>query len=139
MSDAVFSDMIARLLGDVPQITWHEEVRRDLGIPEDCAHEAMVTLVVHRIGRTTTARPIAFVVDPRHIKNTLLALAEFLREAFHPVSGRCEVLAVLDFLPPLDDMGASAGISRRWVIDKTNYQLLIGDISAYIATVARSL
>jgi len=139
MNDAIFSEMINRLLGDAPAISWHEEVRRDLGIPDECAGEAMLTLVLHRIGRSTAARPIAFVIDPDHAHNTVMALTEFLRESFHPVTGRYDVMAVLDFLPPLDTLGVSCGISRRWVIDKTNYTMLLGDISSYVSVVARGL
>lgn len=139
MTDSVFSEMLSKLLGDVPQISWHEEMRRDLGIPEECSNEALLTLVVSRIGRATAARPIAFVVEPLQLRNTLMALTEFLRESFHPVSGRSDVLAVLDFLPPLDDFGASTGIGRRWVIDKTNYQMQLGEVTNYVTTLARGL
>ncbi len=139
MTDSVFPEMISKLLGDVPQISWHEEMRHDLGIPEECADEALLTLVVSRIGRATAARPIAFVVEPVQVKNTLMALTEFLRESFHPVSGRSDVIAVLDYLPPLDSFGASTGIGRRWIIDKSNYQMLLRDISGYVSTIASGL
>lgn len=136
MSDAILSEMMSQMLGDVPQNTWHEDVRRDLGIPEDCADEALLTLVVHRPGRSCAVRPIAFVIEQHQLNNTLMAMTEFLREAFHPVTGRPEVLAVIDFLPPIDCMGASHGVSRRWVIDKTNYTLMLSQVTDYIRIVA---
>lgn len=135
MSDAILPDMISQMLGDVPQTSWHEDVRRDLGIPEDCADEALLTLIMHRPGRSCAVRPVAFVIEPYQLNNTLMALSEFLREAFHPVTGRADVLAVIDFLPPLDCFGESTGISRRWVVDKTNYTLLLAQITAYVRIV----
>lgn len=136
MSDALLSEMISQMLGDVPQTSWHEDVRLELGIPDDCAGEALLGLTICRHGGNSV-RPIAFVIEPHQAKNTVLALGEFLREAFHPVSGRSDVLAVLDFLPPLDDFGASKGICRRWIVDYSNHQLLLPDISAFVLAVAR--
>lgn len=131
MSDSLFSEMFDTMLADVPQASWHESVRHDLGIPEECAGEALISIVISRHGGSSV-RPIAFVIEPHQTRNTVLALAEFLREAFHPVTGRKDVVAVVDFLPPLDDFGTANGICRRWLVDASNYQVLMADIGVYV-------
>lgn len=139
MSDTFITDMFDQLLEDGPHVTWHEEFRHDLGIPDECAGEAMLTLLIQRPSTGSLTRSIAFIIDPGHARNTLKALTEFLREAFHPLTGRDDVLAVIDFLPPLDALGGSVGIGRRWVVDSSNYQLMLGHVSAYVGVLARGL
>jgi hypothetical protein len=132
------ADLIDALLKDQSTPSWHEDERRHLGIPDDCAEEALLCVSLHEPTTAEQAEPLAFVIEERQLKNTMTALGEFLRESFHPLGGRPEALAVIDFLPPIDDFGAAVGISRRWVFDRYNYGILLPELSKYLRTLTRS-
>jgi hypothetical protein len=132
------SDLIDALLKEQHAPSWHEDERRQLGIPEDCAEDALLCVNLCEPGSNETAEPLAFVIDERQMSNTMTALGEFLREAFHPVGGRPEALAIIDFMPPLDDFGAPQGISRRWVLDRYTYGIILPHVSAYLRQLARA-
>jgi hypothetical protein len=132
-------DLIETLLKEPAAPSWHEDARRDLGIPEECAHEPLLCLSLERAGTELRATPLAFVVDRSHLGNTVTAVSEFLREAMHPGLGNSDVIALLDFMPPIDDFGSAQGLSRRWVLDRFNYGLLLPEINAYLRTLVRGL
>jgi|GEM_PF-898903 len=138
MSHSVF-DMIDAFLKEPVPLSWHEAARRDLGIPDECANEALLCITLECGLDDLKSQPLAFVVDSKHLANTMTALTEFLREAMHPTYGGQDVLAVVDFLPPIDDFGTANGISRRWVLDRFNYGLMLPAVSSYLRTLARGL
>ena len=130
-----YSDM----LSDLPATSWHEEQREHFGIPEECCNEAMLGLLIHRPDKSGVVHPIAFVIEPLHVANTLMALAEFLREAFHPLAGHVGNVAVIDFMPPMDEFGVAVGVSRRWVVDASNYRLMLSNICSTVQILAKGL
>lgn len=131
--------LIDQLLAEPVLSSWHEKMRDELGIPEECAKEAVMSLVFYRAGSDIPTQTIAFVLEEKQVRNTLMALSEFMREAFHPAGSKSSLVAVLDFLPALDESGAAHGISRRWVLDQSNYTLVMQSVSSIIKTLAIGL
>ena len=143
MSTALL-DLIDTVLKEAaPNISWHETTRRDFGLSDETDGEALLCLTVTNQNATATtlkrASAMAFVIDDVQVKNTLLAVAEFTRELFHPLTGAPGSLVTLDFLPPMEDGGKARGISRRWVLDKTNQQLVLPELKSYLSAVAKGL
>lgn len=132
------SDLIDALLKDQHAPSWHEDERRQLGIPDECADDALLCVSLCEPTTEEIAEPLAFVIDGKQMHNTLTALGEFLRESFHPVGGRPEALALIDFMPPIDDFGAAQGISRRWVVDRYTYGIILPSINSYLQQLARA-
>jgi len=130
-------DLINDVLEDLQARTWHETTRRDLGLTDETDGEALLALSLNKPGHKPL--PLAFVVEEDQVENTLVAMAEYLREALHPIIGSTRTMAVIDFLPPMDNQGKSRGASRRWVVDGTNHQLVLPEMARYLRTIAKGL
>lgn len=136
MSTALL-DLINDVLEDLQSRTWHETTRRDLGLTDETDGEALLALSLCKPGQKPL--PLAFVVEQEQVENTLVAMVEYLREALHPVLGSSRTMAMIDFLPPLDNQGKSRGASRRWMVDGTNHHVILPELANYLRTVARGL
>lgn len=136
MSNEVFN-ILENLMADPAMTSWHESARRDLGIPEDCAEEALLCLRL--MNTNTEQRPLAFVLNQRDLQNTMLAVMEYVRESLHPLYGHGVDMAVLDLMPPMDDLGAARGVARRWVVDKTNQALVMPAVHTFLKKFAQGL
>jgi len=123
-------DFIETLLGDKFAPSWHQVERHDLGVPEDCQHEALLCIGLEQGG--AFQQPVAFVLEKGQTRNTLSALREFLREGLMTRAA----IAVVDYMPPLDEMGAAQGASRRWVLDSTNKSLLLPQIENHLRVIS---
>ncbi len=136
MTSTVYNYLNA-LLGEASAPSWHEDERKSLGIPEDCAGEALLCVTLQP--DNSDEPPMAFVVEPRQLENALTALSECLREAFHPLAGGEQALAIIDFLPPLDDFGAPQGLSRRWVVDNLTLGLVLPDLRRTLRVLTKGM
>ena len=114
--------------------SWHLEARRDLGIPDECREGTMLCLTLVRQGVQIPA--VAFILDADHLHDIELALHTFLNEAFDPVTGRADAVAVIDYLPPIDEMGSVRGSARRWAMDDTNREDILPEIIGFLRVVA---
>lgn len=140
MSDIDLTYMLREIHGEAKaSLSWHETERRELGLPDECDSEPVLSLQLQGNAHDLSTAPMAFIIEPYQARNTVQALGHFLREAFHPVSGHADVLAIVDFMPPLDDLGQASSVSRRWVLDQKNYPLMMANISAYVTIVARGM
>ena len=136
MSHALL-DLIGTVLQDLQVRSWQEGARRDLGLTDDTDGEALLALSIERPGHKP--KPLAFVIDAEAAGNTMIAVTEYLREALHPLTGSTSTLAILDFHPPLDDDGKARGASRRWLIDKSNLNVVLPQLTQYLKTIAKGL
>lgn len=131
------TSLLENLMAEPALLSWHEETRHNLGIPEECADEALLCMSLHDV--TGLSRPVAFVLTEHDLRNTLTAIAEYVREAFHPLYGHGATLAVFDMLPPLDELGMARGVARRWVLDPSNYTLVMAAMQTYLKKMAKGL
>lgn len=109
--------------------SWNQDMRRDLGIPEEYAHEQLLCLGLERNG--VRLAPLTFLLDQKHLKNVMTALSEFLRESFT----RPDAIAVVDYMSPMDELGAARGVSRRWVLDASQHALILPEIESYLRVI----
>ena len=128
------TSLLENLMVEPALPSWHETARRDLGIPDNCAAEALLCLQFQ--GRQ---RPLVFVLNARDLHNTLTAVSEYIREAFHPLYGHGVNLVVFDLMPPLDRSGSARGMARRWVLDATNHMLVFASMQAFLRKLAPGL
>lgn len=127
-------NLLESILEEAAGPSWHQEARRDLGIPEECGPEPLLCLTLTRSGVPMV--PVAFVLEDGHLGNVITALEDFLAEAFHPAMHRTGAVAVVDYLPPVDDLGAAAGASRRWALDSGTQTLVLPEIKRFLHLVA---
>ncbi len=126
--------LLQSILEDAAGPSWHQEARRDLGIPEECGPDPLVCLTLTRAGVPMV--PVAFVLENGHLGNVLTALEDFLAEAFHPAMGRADAVALVDYMPPVDELGAASGSSRRWALDAATQTLVLPEIKRFLHVVA---
>lgn len=122
------------IIGDVLPDSWHLEARRDLGIPDDCREDTLLCLTFTRKG--VQLPPVAFVLEDGHLSDVECAVRDFTEEAFHPAMNRDGAVALVDYLPPVDELGSVRGASRRWVMDDTNYIDILPDVFSFMHIVA---
>lgn len=120
------------LIGTLPAASWLETIRRDFGLDEmdDVDPILCLSLVTPR----AEVKPIALILEAGQTANILTVLAEFVRQSvMNP-----ETVAIIDFLPAIDQLGsATAGCARRWVLDHTNAIDQLALIARYTLTVTR--
>ena len=126
--------LLDTILGDELLPSWHLEARRDLGIPDDCREDTLLCLTLTRRG--VQMPPVAFVLGESHMDDVECAIRDFIDEAFHPSMKRTDAVAVVDYLPPVDELGSARGAARRWVMDMTNYTDVLPEVLVFARVVA---